>query len=456
LKTRSRSIRSVLLVGTVTLLVAVLGAAAWLGFDAGQDEAEELFDARLATSARVLALLMSELTALPTHSPVVVSIPAILETAVHDAATPLGHHYETKIAFQVRDAGGRLLMRSSLAPEAPYAPLEAGFSMQRFDARSWRVFTLRSGELWIHAAESDEVRAELSAKLARATVAPLIVGIPLLLLLLGLLTRYGLQPLAELARHLAGREAGTLGPIELSRSPTEIAPVVEALNGLLERERRFTADAAHELRTPIAAIKIHAQNAARAASDDERNASLGRMLTAVERSARLADQMLAYRRATAAHAPLPAQRISMRQILEDALEEATPVLKERSQKLSVRTDPPMEDIALRGDYEKLVSLVRNLLENAMRYAPPGSGIEVEVRAQPDGVSVSVTDEGPGIPPELRNRVFEGYYRIPGTPGEGSGLGLAIVREIAAQHGARIDIGEGRQGRGTRIAVSFPA
>jgi signal transduction histidine kinase len=180
------------------------------------------------------------------------------------------------------------------------------------------------------------------------------------------------------------------------------------------------------------------------------------MLTAVERSARLADQMLAYRRATAAHAPLPAQRISMRQILEDALEEATPVLKERSQKLSVRTDPPMEDIALRGDYEKLVSLVRNLLENAMRYAPPGSGIEVEVRAQPDGVSVSVTDEGPGIPPELRNRVFEGYYRIPGTPGEGSGLGLAIVREIAAQHGARIDIGEGRQGRGTRIAVSFPA
>ena len=453
---KTRSIRSVLLAGTVTLLVAVLGAAAWLGFDAGHDEAEEVFDARLATSARVLALLLSEVTALPTQSPVVVSIPAVIETQPHDAALPAGHFYETKIAFQVRDAQGRLLMRSSSAPEAPYAPLEAGFSVQRSGARSWRVFTLRSGELWIHAAESDEVRAELAAKLARATVAPLIVGIPLLLLLLGLLTRYGLQPLAELARHLAGRKAGALAPIELSRSTTEIAPVVEALNGLLERERRFTADAAHELRTPIAAIKIHAQNTARAASDDERNASLGRMLTAVERSARLADQMLAYRRATAAHAPAPAQRISMRQVLEDALDEATPVLKERSQKLSVRTDPPMDDIALRGDYEKLVSLVRNLLENAMRYAPPGSAIEVEVRAQPDGVSVSVTDEGPGIPAELRSRVFEGYYRIPGTPGEGSGLGLAIVREIAAQHGARIDIGEGRQGRGTRIAVNFPA
>jgi two-component system sensor histidine kinase QseC len=386
----------------------------------------------------------------------VVSVPAVLESAAHDAAMPLGHHYETKIAFQVLDGTGRLIMRSSSAQESPYAPLAAGFSRQRFDARVWRVFTLRSGELWIHAAESDAVRNELSGKLALATVAPLIVGIPLLLLLLGLLTRYGLQPLAELARHLAGRQPGTLAPIELSRSTTEIAPVVEALNRLLERERRFTADAAHELRTPLAAIKIHAQNAARAASDGERAASLGRMLTAVERSARLADQMLAYRRATAAHAPLPAQRVSMRQVLEDALEEASPALRERSQKLSVLTEPPMEDIVLRGDHEKLVSLVRNLLDNAMRYAPAGSGIEVELRARADAVSVSVQDEGQGIPPELRGRVFEGYYRIPGTPGEGSGLGLAIVREIAAQHGARIEITEGRNGRGTRIAVTFAA
>jgi signal transduction histidine kinase len=145
----------------------------------------------------------------------------------------------------------------------------------------------------------------------------------------------------------------------------------------------------------------------------------------------------------------------MRQVLEDALEDVSPVLKERSQKLSVKTEPPMDDIELRGDHEKLVSLVRNLLENAMRYAPPGTGIEVELHARPDAVAVSVCDEGPGIPPELRGRVFEGYYRIPGTPGEGSGLGLAIVREIAAQHGARVEISEGRNGHGTRIAIAFP-
>lgn len=452
---RTLSIQTQLLAGTIALLLIVLGAAAWLGFDAGQDEAEELFDARLATSARVLATLLSPDKIGASAEPVVVMLPAALETAVHDQATPLGHHYETKIAFQVRDAKGRLLMRSSSAPEAPYGPLEAGFSNQRFGGRGWRVFTLHSGELWFHAADSDEVRNELSGKIARATVAPLMVGIPLLLVLLALLTRFGLAPLAELARQIARRQPGLIAPLELTRTPPEVTPLVEALNGLLERERRFTADAAHELRTPLAAIKIHAQNAARASTDAQRNASLARMMAAVERSAHLAAQMLAFRSATAPHAALPAQRASMRQVLEDALDEVSPALKARAQKLTIATEPPVDDIVVRGEHEKLVSLARNLLDNAVRYAPAGSAIEVALRARPGAVELSVADDGPGIPPDERGRVFEGYYRIPGTPGDGSGLGLAIVREIAAQHGARIDIADARAGRGTRVSVTFP-
>ena len=453
---RTLSIQAQLLAGTIALLFIVLGAAAWLGFDAGQDEAEELFDARLATSARVLATLLSPDKIGAGAEPVVVMLPAALETAVHDHATPLGHHYETKIAFQVRDARGRLLMRSSSAPEAPYGPIEPGFSNQRFGGRGWRVFTLHSADLWFHAAESDEVRNELSGKIARATVAPLMVGIPLLLVLLALLTRFGLAPLAELARQIARRQPGLIAPLELARTPREVTPLVEALNGLLERERRFTADAAHELRTPLAAIKIHAQNAARASTDAQRTASLARMMAAVERSAHLAAQMLAFRSATAPHAAPPAQRASMRQVLEDALDEVSPALKARSQKLTIATEPPVDDIVVRGEHEKLVSLARNLLDNAVRYAPAGSAIEVALRARPGAVELSVADDGPGIPPDERGRVFEGYYRIPGTPGDGSGLGLAIVREIASQHGARIDIADGRAGRGTRVKVTFPA
>jgi len=141
---------------------------------------------------------------------VVVSFPAPLEGAAHDEAGALGHHYETKIAFQVIDAQGRLLMRSAAAPETPYAPLAPGFGTQR----DWRGFTLRSGELWVQAAERDDVRDELSMKLAWAAVAPLIAGIPLLLLLIGLLVRYGLAPLAELAPEFAGALAAVDDPHE--------------------------------------------------------------------------------------------------------------------------------------------------------------------------------------------------------------------------------------------------
>ena len=454
---KPRSIRAVLLGGSIAVLLAVLGAAAWIGFDASQDEADELFDARLATSARVLAALVAtQPPRAPGAAPIVVSFPGPLEAVGHDEASPLGHHYETKIAFQVLDAQGRLLMRSASAPESPYAPLAAGFSTQL----DWRVFTLRAGELWVQAAERDDVRGELSGKLALATVAPLIAGIPLLLLLLALLMRYGLAPLAELARRIARRRPGSLAPIVLARSTAEIEPVLEALNGLLERvqsaitrERRFTANTAHELRTPLAALKIHAQNAVRATSQAERQASLERMLAGLERAIRLVEQMLALSRA-AARTP-EAEPVSLRQVLEDALDDVLPVLKERSIKVSVASDPPEAERVVRGERDKLTCLARNLLDNAARYAPQGSSVRVELAGRNGGMSLAVSDQGPGIPPELRERVFESYYRIPGAAGEGSGLGLAIVREIAAQHGATVELGEGDGGRGTRVSVTFP-
>jgi two-component system sensor histidine kinase QseC len=460
---KPRSIQSILLGGTVAVLLAVLGAAAWLGFEAGEDEAEELFDARLATSTRVLAALVTaQAPAAQGAVPAVVPLPETLQSAPHDRASALGHHYETKIAFQVLDPQGKLLMRSDSAPGTRYAPLAAGFSTQYVADHAWRVFTLRSGGHWIQAAERDDVRAELSGKLALATVTPLIAGIPLALVLLFVVMRYGLRPLAELARRIEQRQPGSLSPIELRRTTAETAPVVAALNGLLERvqaalarERRFTADAAHELRTPLAALKIHAQNASRAGSEAERAASLQRMLAGLERSIRLAEQMLAYSRATAARGALPLERVSLRQVVEDALEDVLPRVKEQALKVTLDSDPPVAEMPVRGDRDKLASLVRNLLDNAARHAPAGSALRIELRADARGTRFTVVDRGPGIPPGLRERVFESYYRIPGSPGDGSGLGLAIVREIAAQHDASVEFGDGDTGQGTRVTVSFP-
>ena len=459
----ARSIRALLLVGTSATLLAVLGAAAWLSYTGSEEEAQELFDARLATSARVLEVLVARQVEKATISaPIVIELPGPLEAASHDKPGPLGHYYETKIAFQVLDDRGRLLARSASAPDAAFAPLAAGFSMRPFDGQDWRVFTLRAGEAWVQVAERDDVRGELAEKLAFAAAAPLLAGIPLLLVLLSLVIRQGLAPLAALARQVAARRPGSIAPFTLARNPVEVAPLVEALNGLvarvrdaLERERRFTADAAHELRTPLAALKVHAQNAARTSSAVEREASLRRMLEGLERTVYLAEQMLAYSRAAAPGDATRLQRVTLAPLLREALEATQPRAQERRCTVEIAVDPAAMETAVNGDRQKLLSLATNLIDNAVRYGPEGGRVAIGLRREGDAAALSVSDEGPGIPFALRERVFESYYRIPGTAGSGGGLGLAIVREIAEAHGARVAIEDGPGERGTRVVVKFP-
>jgi len=459
----ARSIRALLLVGTSVTLLAVLGAAAWLSYTGSEEEAQELFDARLATSARVLEVLVARQVEKATvAAPIVIELPRPLEAAHHDTPGPLGHYYETKIAFQVRDGGGRVLARSASAPDVPLAPLDAGFTTLPISGQDWRVFTLRAGDAWVQVAERDDVRGELAEKLAFAAAAPLLAGIPLLLLLLSLVIRHGLAPLSALARQVAARRPGSVAPFTLARNPAEIAPLVEALNGLLarvsdalERERRFTADAAHELRTPLAALKVHGQNAVRASTSAERETSLQRMLQGLERTVYLAEQMLAYSRAAAPGDAARLERVALAPLLRDALEGIQPRIQERRCTAEIAVDPAAVEIAVNGDREKLLSLVTNLIDNAVRYGPEGGRIAVGLRREGDAAVLSVCDEGPGIPFELRERVFESYYRIPGTAGSGGGLGLAIVREIAEAHGARVAIENRPEGRGTRVVVRFP-
>jgi two-component system sensor histidine kinase QseC len=457
----ARSILALLLAGTSAALLAVLGAAAWLSFAGSEEEAQELFDARLATSARVLeALVARQVEKATVAAPIVIALPGPLESESHDTPGPLGHYYETKIAFQVRGGGGRLLARSASAPEAPFAPLTAGFTTRPFAGENWRVFTLRSGDAWVQVAEKDEVRSELAEKLAFAAAAPLIAGIVLLLVLLSLLIRYGLAPLSALARQIAARQPGSVAPIELSRTPAEIAPLIDALNGLLgrvrdalERERRFTADAAHELRTPLAALKVHAQNAARATSAAEREASLARMLQGLERTVLLAEQMLAYSRAAAPGEAAQRERVALRALAREAAETVQPRAQERRCTLELEVD---SNVAVIGERQKLLSLVTNLLDNAVRYGPEGGRVRLELRRERGAAVLAVSDEGPGIPAELRERVFASYYRMPGATGAGSGLGLAIAKEVAEAHGAHIAIEDGPGRRGTRVVVRFEA
>ena len=459
----ARSIRALLLIGTSVTLIAVLGAAAWLSYSGSEEEAQELFDARLATSARVLEVLVARQVEKATlATPIVIELPGPLEATSHDKPGPLGHYYETKIAFQVLDGGGRLLARSASAPDVPFAPLNAGFMTRPFGGEDWRVFTLRSGDAWVQVAERDDVRGELAGKLAFAATAPLLAGIPLLLVLLSLVIRQSLAPLEALTRQVEARRPGSIAPFTLARNPVEIAPLVEALNGLvgrvrdaLERERRFTADAAHELRTPLAALKVHAQNAARASSAPEREASLRRMLEGLERTVYLAEQMLAFSRAAAPGNGSHLERVALAPLLRESLEVIQQRAHERRCTVEIAVDPAAMETAVNGDRQKLLSLATNLLDNAVRYGPEKGRVGVSLRREGNTAVLSVSDDGPGIPAELRERVFESYYRIPGTAGSGGGLGLAIVREIAEAHGARVAIEDGPGERGTRVVVRFP-
>lgn len=464
------SIRRTLLWGTFITLSVVLGAAGWLGFEAGRDEGEELFDARLATSARVLDTLVTrQVETSSMGEPFVIDLPAPLKDpfAEPDDPTPLGHYYETSIAFQIwrdGDAGEspRLVARSASAPEQAFAPLEPGWSDRTLAERNWRVFVLASGHSWVVVAERDDARRELTEKLAFAATTPLLSGALIVLVLLSLLIRYGLAPLSELAHRLESRQPDALLPVQLDRAPEEIVPVVASLNGLLgrtreafERERRFIDAAAHELRTPLAALKVHAQNAAADPDEKSRRKSMARMLDGLDRTTRLANQMLAYSRVTVPAARPVEDEVSLRGVAGEAIDQMRHALGSKNQEILFEVDPLEDPCPIVGDAPQLVGLARNLLENASQYSGVGSVVTVRLhRASDGGICLEVLDNGPGIPIELRERVFESYYRIPGSTGGGSGLGLSIVREIARRHGGHVSIDAPAQGCGTRVRITF--
>ena len=460
---RGRSIRARLLIGNLVSLIVILGSAAWWGYEVAKHESEELFGARLATSARVLEAMVARPSEHATlAAPLVIALPKELEHTNDDRGSALGHPYETKIAFQVWREDGTLLARSTSASTRPFGPNEPGFSMQTIEGDLSHVFVLHSGTTWIQVAEKDEVRSELLHDLGVAVMTPLIVGAMLLLILVNVLVVYGLKPLNQLATSIAKRTPAALGAVEVREVPNELVPVVQALNDLLHRvnlafehERRFTDAAAHELRTPLAALKIHADNVARATTDVERSQSMQKLRQGIDRTANLAAQMLAYSRAQTLADREPQTRVRLAEHVREAIHSTESVRQSKSQRmeLSVQASAELADVS--GESTGIHRMIVNLLDNAARYGPAASKIEVVLAADNDSVTLSIANGGTAIAPELRERVFDPYFRIPGSGSEGSGLGLAIVKEIAAQHGAMIRLASSERGEGTVVTVTFP-
>ena len=432
----------VLLLGTV--LAAWLATALFTYFDA-RHEIGEMLDAQLAQSAGLIA--------------------AQLEHEIeddHDEAAPRQYKYARKIAFQVWDRKGRLVLRSAGAPETRLQSQSEGYGDAMIGGKRWRVFSRwdEHRHYVVQVAERYEFRDGLAQSVASHLLHPLYFALPALALLVWLAVGAGLAPLAGVAREVARRDPDNLAPLDAGRSPREVLPLVAALNALfgrlkdsLEQERRFTADAAHELRTPLAAVKTQAQVALGARDEAERIRALENVVAGADRAARLTEQLLMLARLDPQTALPPGQTVDLTALAQQGIAEMAPAAAAKGIELGLTPDGAAR---IPGDAVLLAVRLRNLLDNAVRYTPSGGQVEVSLRRTDMGLSLAVVDTGPGIPEGERARMFDRFHRVLGTGGEGSGLGLSIVKRIADLHRAVIALGEGADGRGLRIAVTFPA
>lgn len=364
--------------------------------------------------------------------------------------------------YQIWTEDLRSAYRSASLPASPLMSLKAeGFDWVDVDGETWRAYARWNAThtLQIQIVESPRHRQAL----ADETLGHLLTATLLLLLLAALALAFILartiQPVGRAARSVATRSPDDLAPIDDTDMPREVSPLLAALNQLFARvrdrlaaERRFTADASHELRTPLAAIRTNAQVLVGARDDAERARTATDLLASVDRSTRLVEQLLTLARADARSSEM-AERFRPTRLDELA---RTQIREQESAAARRRITLDLEAGAVEvpGDPGLLAVLLRNLIDNAIRYTPEGGRVQVTTGLAAGQPCIAIVDSGPGIPPDARQRVFERFVRLPDSGGSGSGLGLSIVARIAELHGAEVALSAGDGGQGTRIEVRF--
>jgi two-component system OmpR family sensor kinase len=336
-----------------------------------------------------------------------------------------------------------------------------GFSDVQARGTTYRVFSMRSGSQVIQVAQDMSARREMAGKLALRTLLPIALMAPLLMVLVWWVISSSLAPVARVRRQVAERQADDLNELDETGLPDEIGPLVHELNLLFgrvrqafEAQKNFVADAAHELRSPLAALKLQAQGLQRADGDAARDVAVVRLTSGIDRATRLVEQLLvlARQQASAASGVRP-QRLVLAALVRQAIADVVPGALARHVDVGLAHG---DEATMQGHAQALRILVRNLLDNAVKYTPEGGAVDVELRAADGGLVLSVEDSGPGIPDNDRARVFDRFYRVAGSSATGSGLGLAIVKSIAELHGARLGLGRSERLGGLRVEVRFPA
>lgn len=455
------SLRRLLLVALLTTSAVVSGISALVSFRASLIEANELFDAKLAQSARVLQALVGHKLDEHTAEPLA-KIVRVLDIDIEGEgdvlATADGHAYETKLAFQVFTEKSDLLLRSETAPVAPMAPLKRGFGRHLIADAHWRTFVLHAADgHWYQVAERDDIRGELAWEIAIGTALPPLLALPVMALLILAIVGWATRSIERVATEVESRPADRLDPIDIQAAPQELAGLIQALNRLfqrvrsmIEREQRFTADAAHELRTPISALKLHAQNLAASLDAPQREASALGLARGIQRCERLVLQLLELARLERGGLKLEARPVHLGAVIRQVIADLAPEALVREIEIEYSAD---DALVVAGDGVLLAVLARNLIENAIRHGPERSLVSVKLASNGQRTELAVSDAGAGIPLDQRERVFERFHREASGNTPGSGLGLSIVSRIAELHGAQVHL-EDAEGSGLLVRVCF--
>jgi two-component system OmpR family sensor kinase len=381
-------------------------------------------------------------------------VPLSSAEAADNVETPLSGSDD--MVVQVWSPDGVQVFKSASHARLPQRAV-LGFSNVRANGTTYRIFSIQTDNQTVQVAQDLAVRRSMASNLAFRTLGPIAVMMPILMVVVWWVVSGSLDPVARVRRQVASRQADDLSPVSESGLPDEVRPLVQELNLLFGRVRtafdaqqNFVADAAHELRTPLAALKLQTQSLERADSPEARQVAVGRLSAGIERATRLVEQLLVLARQEANAAPR--QAVDMAGIARRAVADLVGVAQARDIDLGLQRADAAE---VQGQADALTILLRNLVDNAIKYTPSGGTVDVSVLMEGRAVTVLVEDSGPGIPAEERERVFDRFYRVPGSDAAGSGLGLAIIKSIAERHGAKLTLGESARLGGLEAKVTFP-
>lgn len=426
------SIRRHLLLALLGTLGAAMLLAGWATYRTALDEAGELFDYHLEQIALSLR-----------------------DQRFEGGAQALASDERLDYVIRVWDQNGLTVFYSRPHYTLPELT-RLGYSTTETDEEAWRLYAIQYRGLTIAVAQPIRVRNQLAAAAAWRTLQPFLILLPMLGFLTWWLVGRGLRPLGRLAQSVQARTPDLLDPLHAEDAPEEVRPLVDSLNDLLTRlkaaldaQRAFVADAAHELRTPLTALQLQTQLVERADSDENRRAAIGDLKDGLQRATHTVQQMLTLARQEPGAVEPVRTDVGLAQLLRESVGDHASLAAARNIDLGVAQAD--ESATVVGDRSALKILLANLIGNALRYVPEGGRVDVGCGIRDDGAYLEVADNGPGIPVEERERVFDRFYRRGG--GSGAGLGLAIVRTIAQRHGATVRLLDSEAG-GLLVRVDF--